>query len=194
MLVPFNSNPNNSSPQLGFIGSPGQSWHGLDKLCILADLLSNCTIHVIGPSEAECISMWGRAPLNVVMHGYLGAKDSSEIMSKMDVGISTLALHRKGMTEACPLKVRQYLAQGLPILAASKDTDIIEEQVFYLRLPNCEKNILPNAQKIIEFVNAAFGNAQMRQAARDFAIKHLDIKSKEEKRLQFFRSILNTTS
>jgi hypothetical protein len=188
---PIVRNPENVSPQLGFIGSPGQLWHGLDKLVTLAELLAGCIIHVIGPSEQECRILWGKLPANVVMHGYLNSEDASQVISVMDVGIATLALHRKSMNEACPLKVRQYLAQGLPVLAASEDTDILTDQCFYLRLPNSEDNIRPHAQRIIDFVHGAFGNVAMREKARKFAMSHMAVDDKEAERVNFFQSVLS---
>jgi glycosyltransferase involved in cell wall biosynthesis len=193
MHFPFRLNPANASPQLGFIGSPGQPWHGLDKLQLLAELLVDCTVHVIGPGEQECRSLWGRVPPNVVMHGYLGEIEAQRLMAMMDVGISTLALHRKKMDEACPLKVRQYLAQGLPVIAASEDTDILSDQNFYLRLPNSEDNIFPHAKRIADFVRLAFGNIAMREEARKFAMNKMAVEGKEEERLRFFESILEAS-
>jgi hypothetical protein len=190
---PFVENPGNASPQLGFIGSPGQPWHGLDKLIRLAEILPGCTMHVIGPGEQECRSLWGRLPANVVVHGYLNAAEARQVISVMDVGISTLALHRNGMNEACPLKVRQYLAQGLPVLAASEDTDILSDQDFYLRLPNCEDNIRPHAQRIMDFVHGVFGNIPLREAAREFAMSRMSADGKEAERLRFFKSVLDAS-
>lgn len=193
LRYPFVRDSENSSPQLVFIGSPGQFWHGLDKLITLADLLPSCTIHVVGPSGQECRSLWGRLPANVVNHGYLDGADAQHLISVMDVGVSTLALHRNGMNEACPLKVRQYLAQGLPVLAASEDTDILSDQCFYLRLPNCEDNIRPHGQRIIDFVKEAFGNVGMRQKAREFAMSQMAVVGKEAERLHFFQSLLDAS-
>jgi hypothetical protein len=193
MHFPFVFNPANSSPQLGFIGSPGQHWQGLDKLMALAELLVECTVHVIGPDEEECRSLWGTLPANVVVHGYLNAAEARQVISVMDIGISTLALHRKGMNEACPLKVRQYLAQGLPVLAASEDTDILSDQDFYLRLPNCEDNIRPHAQRIMDFVHGVFGNVAMREKAREFATSRMAVDGKEAERVHFFQSVLDAS-
>jgi len=190
-LFSFVQNPGNAKPQLVFIGSPGQLWHGLNKLISLSKILTECTIHVIGPGKQECLDLWGELPTNVMIHGYLNAADAQELTSRMDVGISTLALHRNKMNEACPLKVRQYLAQGLPVLAASEDTDIPDNQSFYLRLPNCENNITQSAQRISDFVYEAFGNTALRKKAREFAMVAMGVDSKESERLRFFQLHLN---
>lgn len=58
----FSETVDNDHPQLVFIGSPGQSWHGLDKIKILAEYLEDCTINIVGPKYASCASVWGRVP------------------------------------------------------------------------------------------------------------------------------------
>lgn len=190
--VVFYESPGNTVPQLGFIGSPGQSWHGLDKLKALALILPDCFVHVIGPDATECLRLWGSIPENIKVHGYLGAGDASQIMSSMDVGIASLALHRKKMDEACPLKMRQYLAHGIPVLGAFADTDISPSQDFYCRLPNCEDNIVPHAEQIRRFVSGAFNNVALRSKARYFAENNLAQEAKEAVRLAFFASALNS--
>ena len=181
--------PENPTPQLGFIGSPGQSWHGIDKLLSLAKILPHCRIHVIGPSKQECEGLWGELPGNMVVYGYLDSVAADKIMASMDVGISSLALHRNGMNEACPLKVRQYLAQGLPVLAASIDTDFSEKKEFYFLLPNCENNVITNASAINDFIAKAHGNTEMREKSRIFASIKLSVDNKEAIRLKFFDQI-----
>lgn len=183
--------PNNKKPQLAFIGSPHQNWHGVDKLIHLAELLPASQLHIIGPDEKECLKYWGSMPSNVTIHGYLNAAQSTKILSTIDVAISTLALYRKSMHEACPLKVRQYLAHGIPIIGASDDTDIVDDMDFYFKLPNCEDNILPYATGIKQFVDDAFNNNDLRLKARSFAETQLDVRGKEKKRLNFFKEVLN---
>lgn len=182
---------NNKTPQLVFIGSPGQAWHGLDKIQLLAKVLKNCTFNIIGPSKKSCIDEWDIIPENVIFHGYLTAEEAKNFIKNMDVGIGTLGLHRNKMYEACPLKVRQYLAQGLPIIAASKDTDILGNKLFYLELPNIENNISDNLEYISDFINKAFNNENLRLEARNFASSQLSFDKKESVRLRFFNEVVS---
>ncbi|MCT7655670.1 hypothetical protein MBH78_15430 [Oceanimonas sp. NS1] len=85
----------NEKPQLLFVGSPGQSWHGLDKILTLASQFKECVINIVGPDEKECKRIWGETPENIVFHGYLSNEDVKDLACTMDVGIGTLALHRK---------------------------------------------------------------------------------------------------
>lgn len=186
----FIKRPGNDAPNLVFIGSPGQDWHGLDKILFLAQNLKNCIFHIVGPSESACRILWDSVSSNVIFHGYLSSKEASSLVGKMDVGIGTLALHRKRMYEACPLKVRQYLAQGIPIIAASKDTDIKEIKSFYLELPNMEDNVASNIDKIRDFVCRAHNTEELRLEARKFAENHLSFDNKEAHRLHFFDKVV----
>lgn len=186
----FISKTTNNCPNLVFIGSPGQAWHGLDKIYLLAEILKECTVNIIGPSKEYCVGQWKTLPKNVVFHGYLSAEESKCIIKNMDVGIGTLALYRKKMHEACPLKVRQYLAQGLPVIAASKDTDISENNPFYLKLPNSENNILDYHDVICDFINYAYNNENLRIKSRNFAEEFLSFNKKELIRLDFFYEVI----
>ena len=109
----------------------------------------------------------------------------------MDVGISTLSLYLNNMQEASPLKSRQYLAHGLPIIYAYDDTDITQKYEFCLKLPNTPNNIASNIDKLKAFVYKVFQNKIYRSEARRFAKTHLDTSIKEQKRLEFFRKIGN---
>lgn len=188
--TPFLEPPRNARPQLCFIGSPSQAWQGFDKLAPLARLLPHCDIHVIGPSRDACLTLWGEAPKNLQVHGYLDAAAMTEMMPMFDIGISTLALHRKQMGEACPLKIRQYLAYGMPAITAYRDPDVPDTAPFVLKLPNTEDNVATSAVEIRRFVDFAFGNEDLRRQARAHAEQRLDHALKETQRLQFFEQLV----
>lgn len=188
----FSESTDNPVPQLVFIGSPGQSWHGLDKIGVLAEEFKEFNFHIIGPDKLTCAELWTQVPVNVVFHGYLSNTDAQEVIKNMDVGISTLALYRKDMQEACPLKVRQYLAQGLPVIAASKDPDIQCQQDFYLQLSNDEENILSSLDEIRDFVMRVSGDSNIRHSARRYAEQFLSAQKKEAERLVFFERVLSS--
>lgn len=172
--------PRNDSPSLVFLGSSGQRWHGVDKIAWLAQQRPDWSFHMVGPSISEL----GMEPSsNLTMHGYLEHSACRDILARADVAIGTLALHRKGMNEACPLKVREYLAAGLPTIIGYNDTDFPDEVPFILRLPNIEKNI--DVSRVEQFV----GQWQNKRIDRK-DISHLDISAKETSRLQFFRSVI----
>ena len=180
---PFFSKTNNVRPSLVFIGSPNQSWHGLDKIEKMAEHFSSYDFFIIGTE--------GPDTENICYLGYLSKKKATEIIKRCDIGIGTLSLYKAGLTEASPLKTRQYLACGLPVIYAYKDTDIPEGAPFALELENGEENL--DFSRIEQFVTVVFKNRVLRETARTFAEETLSFEKKEKLRLDFFRRMADET-
>ena len=178
---PFSLVPHNKRPKLLFIGSPNHNWHGLDKIEFLSIKLPEYEFHIIGVKKE------GRA--NLFYHGYLPSIETARLAACVDVGISTLSLYYKSMIEACPLKSRQYLAQGLPVIMAYKDVDVAGDLPFILELPNEPHNVDKCLDMIVGFVKRVFNDQNIRNKAREFAIKYLDVGIKEKLRVDFIHKI-----
>ncbi|WP_150909699.1 glycosyltransferase family 4 protein [Marinobacter halotolerans] len=191
-VIPFVRETSNKVPNLVFVGSPSQSWHGVDKIRQMAMRRRDVVFHIVGPSVDECARFFGRDLKNVVSHGYLDSESLSDLLCGMDFGIGTLALHRNKMNEACPLKVRQYLAHGLPVIAGYTDTDIGDGASFFLNLGNYEKNVEEGMDSIGDFIDSGFQNAELRLKARAFAEEHLANRNKELDRLKFLESFVGS--
>lgn len=172
--------PENSVPRLTFIGSPSMPWHGLDKILLMAKLLPDFKFDIIGSED----TMVERPP-NVKFYGFLQYDEYINILAKTDVAIGSLAIHRAGLSEASPLKVREYLAMGIPIIIAYHDTDFPDQYDFIYQLPNEENNIEPYIDSIKRFVLVS---KNKRVSRND--IRHLDCPVKETIRLAFFNEIL----
>ena len=181
--------PRHDFPRLVFMGHPGiardpaLNWHGLDRLLALAGAFPTWQFDVIGPGHEE-VGGGGVVPANVHLHGYLGAAEYAPLLAASDVGVGTLALDRKGMQEACPLKVREYLAAGLPVLTAYQDTDFPDGAPFLLNLPLASGDILDHVAEISGFVSDWQGRRVPRAA-----IAHLDSDFKEARRLEFLAQV-----
>jgi hypothetical protein len=168
---------------LVFIGTPNQPWHGFDKIEQMIKHFKDYQFNIIGTD--------GKNSENVTYFGYLGEKEAAEVIRKCDIGIGTLALYRKKMDEASPLKTRQYLACGLSLIYAYRDTDLPESVPFALKLSNNEKNI--DIKKIETFIVEVWHKTSIREEARRFAETVLNYDKKEKKRLLFFKRILGET-
>ena len=171
----------NKVPILVFIGTPNQSWQGLDKIEMMAEHFKEYQFYIIGSN--------GEDTQNIQYFGYLTKEESTKIINKCDVGIGTLSLYKKGLTEASPLKSRQYLACGLPLIYAYNDTDIPNNVEFGLRLENTENNM--NYEKIDNFIQNVFNNKNISLKARKFSEEILGYDKKEEVRLKFFKRVVN---
>lgn len=180
--------PSNKTPHLVFIGNPGYLWHGVDKLIDLACRFSDIHIDIIGYDK---LPEFEPLPDNLTLHGYLSKQDYQQVLAKGEVAISSLALHRVQLEEASPLKSRECLAFGLPLVIAYADTDLEDTGCdFLLKIPNKEDNIQTHAQAIRDFAYQMRG----RRADRAFLKKHIDTGQKEAMRLSFFEEILEKSS
>ena len=79
----------------------------------------------------------------VLVHGQLTTQAISEISKKCRLGLSSFALHRNSMNEACTLKTREYLMSGLAVYSGHKD--VFPDDFSYYRFG------LPNIDSILQF-------------------------------------------
>ena len=116
-------------------------WQGLDRLVdglARSDPGLPVTVHLLG--EAPKIPANHRR-VTYVLHGLVDGSAADAIFARAHLALGTLALHRKGLREACPLKVREYLARGLPFLTAHEDPDVPATAPWACRLPDDETPI-----------------------------------------------------
>jgi len=167
------------SLRLVFMGSPGASWHGVDKIIALARRLPDVHFDLIGPGATTGL------PANVTARGMLSSDDYRHVLMNSDAAIGTLAMHRNSMSEGSTLKVREYLAMGLPCIIGYRDTDFPEPVPFLLQLPNTDDNAVSEAAAIRQFCAEWHGKRIDRRA-----IEHLDMRNKEAQRLEFMSSLI----
>jgi hypothetical protein len=176
--------PSNPKPRLAFIATPDYYWHGIDKLIALAERFSDIAIDLIGYDNIPGVQ---KIPENMVLHGFLNTPEYVAVLKNADAALGTLALHRKSMEEACPLKTRECLAFGLPMILPYIDTDLNDLDCdFLLKIPNKEDNIQTHGEAIHEF---AFRMRGVR-ADRTILEPRIDSLRKEEMRLKFFDQVL----
>ena len=170
----------NVRPRLVFLGAP-EAWHGLDKIVWLAGALPEFDFDVVGTHER----LNQPTPPNVRFHGFCERPEYEAILAASDVALGTLALHRNGMSEAAPLKVREYLLRGIPIVIGYKDPDLEDKPWFVLQLPNTENNVRDAVGEIRDFVLSVAG----RRVGREEVSTRIDTLVKERERLDFLEEI-----
>ncbi|MEZ0394846.1 MAG: glycosyltransferase [Anaerolineales bacterium] len=176
--------PANTVPHVVFIGHPGYVWHGVDKLLALARRLPDIHFDVIG---YETVADGGACPANVCLHGYLTEEAYLPILGRADAAISSLALHRIGLEEASPLKSRECLAYGLPLVMAYRDTDLQDAGCdCLLQIPNTADNVQTHAEAIRDFAYRMRGRRVDRAC-----VAVIDQPRKEAERLAFFEDLIS---
>jgi glycosyltransferase involved in cell wall biosynthesis len=174
--------PPSARSRVVFLAGRPEPWQGIDKVLQLARAVPEWEFVVAGEGLAA-----GRPLPNVEMHGLMAREDYARLLAECDLALGTLALHRKGMDEASPLKVREYLAHGLPVVITHRDTDFHgRDPWFLLQLGNYEANVTDGIDAIRAFGERVRG----RRVAREEVAPLIDVDLKEDARLGFFESLL----
>lgn len=168
--------PGNDRPRLLFVGHPHSPWHGLEHAGQLASAFPDWHVDVVGPTVEELAD----APPNLRFHGRRQPDEYLPHVAGADVAIGSLALYRNHMDEASPLKVREYLARGIPTIIGYEDTDFPEPVPFLLQIPNRPDGVERSLPEIHAFVERSRGTRVPRES-----IGHLDVSGKEASRLAF---------
>ena len=171
-------------PQILFIGTPNHPWHGLDKILDLAKRTENqLFFHIIGMDQQSQLSS-----SNVKFYGHLKKEKYQAIVRLCHIGIGSLAFHRLGINEACPLKIREYLSYGLPIIVGYSEAAFVNDQLpeWVLELPNENNNISNNVDSILKFCH----EMKNRIIHHDEVKNYIDSNILEKKKLNFISKII----
>jgi glycosyltransferase involved in cell wall biosynthesis len=149
-------------------------WHGFDRaIALFSKIRIPAKLWLVGAEtdevkrKAELIALEFGVSDSVTVFPWLNHSDLVDIVSAADVGIGPLALDRKGMTEAQSLKVRFYIALGLPVLINSIDSKIMESLPFISYVPSTDPDVLAKG------VEGLLRIPHDRNKIREFAKDHL---------------------
>jgi glycosyltransferase involved in cell wall biosynthesis len=110
-----------SIPELLFIASSFAPWHGLDLLLkSMKNSKSDFVLHLVGNVPAEFSE--AIKDERIVQHGLVDPAKIRELTTSAWVGLSSFAHFRLHMKQASTLKVREYLAYGLPVYATYEES------------------------------------------------------------------------
>lgn len=166
-------------PSLLFIGNPEYVWHGVDDIVTFARKTPEWDYHIVGFSTFDSL------PNNVRCYGKLSKIEYTHIATNCHVAIGTLGLYKTHLNEAAALKVREYLAWGMPVILGNVDTDFMHGTPFILTVPNRPNGMLQSICDVQNFVRA-----WMTLRVQRSAVKHLDVSLKEMQRLKFFQTCI----
>jgi len=134
-------------PKILFVASSFVAWHGLDRLLeSVGRFRGPFVLHLVGAVGVNERNVAKLDP-RIVLHDRLSHEAISQLAASCDVGLSSFALDRKQMTEACTLKVREYLMLGLPVYADYREV-LPENFPYYRRGPADIELIVQFAQEL----------------------------------------------
>ena len=134
-------------PEVLFVASYFYEWHGLDALLdsMIESSEEDGLLHLVGTLPADARHK-AEADPRVRIHGQLDPSGLNPLVAKCWLGLSSFRLSSKGMTEACTLKVRDYLRAGLPVYAGHRDSALPADFEYFLQGPAQWRAILVYAR------------------------------------------------
>lgn len=119
-------------PELLFLANFAP-WHGLDILLNnVAKNREQFILHLVGQIPVQLSGLTHDSRIKV--HGSLDIRQIRDLSASCWIGLSSFALFRKKMKQACPLKTREYLMFGLPVYGDSPD--VFPPRVPFYRVGN----------------------------------------------------------
>jgi hypothetical protein len=166
-----------------------QTWHGVDRLIdglniyynnSINDAYFNITITIIGDGDIKSVLINKVEDFKLndffCFPGYLKGEELDKIFENAHIGISALGSYRKKLYSSSTLKVREYVARGLPFVLAEDDIDFPLGTSFVYRVPNDPTPI--NFFELIEWYDKFRNETFKPNNIRDFAFEKLDFKNK----------------
>lgn len=168
-----------------FLAARFAPWHGLDYAIQGLRQYSGSTpilLHVVGNINhiSNLIEFTDRKNAKIKFHGELHGDELDAIFEQVDLGISSLGIHRVGLEEASVLKSREYFARALPFVYAYSDSDLTEEEGYALRVHVKETNYL-NFEELVNFFNSTKQIPELSNIMRMEAIQKIDWAAKLER-------------
>lgn len=121
-----------------FVASVFSPWQGLDRVLKgLINYSSNIKINIklIGKIPKELIiKLQNKNNIYIILKDYVEPKNLNIEYDNQHLAIGTLTQFRTNMQESCPLKVREYIASGIPFIYAYNDSDLNGSEYFTLKL------------------------------------------------------------
>jgi hypothetical protein len=158
-------------------------WHGIDRVISGLSLYNfplDFEIHLIGDIDTQYKQLIRKNKLsNIIIHSQKTQQEIEILTKDFDFSFGSLAIYTKGLKEATPLKVREGLARGFPIVNAYYDTDIessIELKKYCLTFPNDNSPIDFNLiKKFIDKINL---DSEHPRKIRELAKPLIDVNQK----------------
>jgi len=185
--------PSDNTLRLLYVGSNTAEWHGLDRLLKgMADYCGDMRLelHLVGhvSGSIQRLTQFLKIESRVITHGYVTGKDLDSLFDHSELAIGTLGIHRKKLTHGSTLKVREYMARGIPFMISYTDDDLSPDLPYVLIAPPDDRPI--DMDKVTQFakdIYSAYGT-DVSQKMRTYAFEHMDYRVKTIKLINFINS------
>lgn len=160
-------------PEFLFVAGYFSPWHGLDLL--LKDMRTNnknFVLHLVG-NLSDSDRKVAESDHRIVRHGMKTHSEIREIAATCWAGLSSFALYRNNMHQACTLKVREYLMMGLPVLSGYEDV-FSSDMKYYRRIEPSVEDLLQFSNEIINYSRLEVRDCSRKQIDKVTLLKSLN--------------------
>ena len=157
-------------------------WHSWDKVIEAIDVCFKLnpqfkikfTVVGDGPELVNLRNLTSKLALSDVVKftGMLAKPDLVKLYREADLGVGTFGWDTIGIKVASPLKYREYLANGLPVIYTTEDPDLIEGNNVAFKVDGSVESIV---QKLLS-INS--NELPSKVVCRQYCKDHMDYRSK----------------
>jgi glycosyltransferase involved in cell wall biosynthesis len=192
-LKPYRK-PAENIVKLLYVGSNTAHWHGLDRL--LSGISSyqgkaRVELHMAGTMSGSIRKLIKSLRIEhlVTCHGYTTGGELDMLFDLCDCAVGTLGMHRKNLSHGSTLKVREYMARGIPFVISHTDDDIPPDSPFVLMAPPNDTPIdMNDVIMFLSRVHEMYG-ASLPSEMRSYARGNMDYRAKAAALIEFVTSL-----
>ena len=182
-----------------FIAGNIRRWHGIDRM--LRGMKNyqgkkSIELHVVGTVDSVTEELVDSLDLKkkVHFHGPLLGEDLTRIFDDVHVALGSLALHRAGLHAGATLKVREYMARGIPFVISHADEDIDRDCPFMLKIPSGDGPV--DIEEVLTFTKKVYDefNNEISSTMRKYALENMDYSVKVNSLLDFISDLAASTN
>lgn len=158
------------------------TWHGYDRIIRgLAEWnspnKSKYVVDLIGDEGDGSLQEWKKMVNDlhlqdqVVFHGKMTGEPLTEMFEMATIGLCSLGMYRNGFYSGSVLKLREYMARGLPFVYAHDDPAIDESMEWCLRIANDDSPV--PMEEVCSFVSQILKKTSIPLMMRNYAAKNM---------------------
>ena len=166
-------------------------WHGYDRLIEgMYNFYKNnrkikVILHIVGPDGDNTIEYLAglvekyNLNNNILFEGPMYGEELSKLCNKCDIGVAALGLYHKGFYITSELKIREYMARGIPFIYAGTDYALDENNKYHIKISNNDSPV--DIQKVVDFAFEMRKNYKIPYEMRYYATQNMTWNKQFEK-------------
>jgi len=178
--LPLHVQPDNGS-EIHLVALASMScWQGYDRIIRAMAAWKGeekIVLHLAGVEGDGSLAAWMKLAADlglqeqVIFEGELHGEPLDQLIDRCDAGLGSLAIYKRRVQNVITLKLREYMARGLPFIYAEELGDLDWEQAFCHQVPNDDSPL--DMEGIVNFVHQIRKDADISARMRAYASAHM---------------------